>query len=282
MDELRLVGRELGCNEATKGVADQIDVPEAHSLEPAAEPGGELGGAQLRPQSGEVEYVDELLSSEAQTDLRPPAPGTRKTMHEHDRWALPRDPVPDRPSFDLYLAELHVNQCVTSGSRRRPSDGLHGGPGARLAGSPQGALQRIVSRQGDEERSRERIAGAECRASLHRLRSGPFDLVSSDGDRAGRAELDDGKVEPRGKSSGSLLWLGSRDSESFLGGRQDDVCTGCEFEVGELRRRQVDGGPAAAEPFERSTTRVSRPGLKQREAGHEQRLIVEQFRDVQR
>lgn len=140
MDELRLVGRELGCNEPTKGVADQIDVPEAHRPEPAAEPGGEFGGAQLRPQSGEVEYVDESLSSETQTDLRPPAPGTRKTMHEHDRRSFPRDPVPDRLSFDLYLSQLHVNQCVSTRSRR-PSAGLRGGPGARLARKIQCTLQ---------------------------------------------------------------------------------------------------------------------------------------------
>jgi hypothetical protein len=172
--KLRLVGRELGGDEPAQRVTDQIDVPKAHGREPAAEPRRELGGAQLRSQPREVEHVDESPSSDPQTYLRPPAPGTGKTMHEHHRRARPRDPVPDALSVDLYLSELHVNQCVSSGSRRHPSAGLPDGPGARLARKVERTLQWFGSRQGDEQRARERIAGAEGRASLDRIRSSTY------------------------------------------------------------------------------------------------------------
>jgi hypothetical protein len=113
-----LLRRQFRRDEAAERMTDEIDALKRGRVEPAPEPARQLGGRQLRPEPWQVEYVNSATLGQRLEDRRPPAPGAREPVYEHDRLTLAREPIVDRGAIDDELPNLHDNQF---GSRRHRS-----------------------------------------------------------------------------------------------------------------------------------------------------------------
>ena len=88
-------------------MADEVDVRELRGLQPAAEPVDEAVGAEVAPEGRQVQQMDAPMLREPAGHRRPPAPGPRQAVHQHDGRAVAQHPPAERRPVDLELEELH-------------------------------------------------------------------------------------------------------------------------------------------------------------------------------
>jgi hypothetical protein len=101
------VRRELGRDEAAERMPGEVDTLESGRIEPPPEP-----RAQLRPDGAAAEprQIDDVHAAPLRKQPehgRPPPPGAREAVHEHERLPRSGHPVADRPTVDLDLSDIH-------------------------------------------------------------------------------------------------------------------------------------------------------------------------------
>jgi hypothetical protein len=111
--------RELRRDETTERVAGELHAVQAHRVEPAGEPFAQLFGAHKVAEAWEIEYVHVPPSGEQPEHRRPPPPGSREPVNEHERFSDSGYSVPDRTTVDLDLVKLqrHLIQSGRCGRR---------------------------------------------------------------------------------------------------------------------------------------------------------------------
>jgi hypothetical protein len=111
--------RQLGRDKATERVAGELDVVQAHRVEPAGQPFAQLRGANRVAEAWKIDHVHAPPSGQQPEHGRPPAPGSSEPVNEHERFSAAGYSVPDWPTVDLDVSELdpHLIQSGRCGRR---------------------------------------------------------------------------------------------------------------------------------------------------------------------
>jgi hypothetical protein len=89
-------------------VAREIDLLQAGSVEPAAEPLAQPIGPHGRMKARQIDDVDLAPGAQRTEQRRPPSPRASEAVDEHQRFAAARDAVTDRASVDLDFPKLDI------------------------------------------------------------------------------------------------------------------------------------------------------------------------------
>ena len=103
---LEACSRQLGRDKATERVAGELDVAEAHRVEPAAQPFAQLFGPHQVAEAWKIDDVHAPPSGQLPEHRGPPPPGSREPVDEHERFSAAAYPVPDRAIVDFDLVDL--------------------------------------------------------------------------------------------------------------------------------------------------------------------------------
>ncbi len=107
---LWLLGCELGRDQPTERMTDEVDASESCRVEPAAEPACESGGGKPSPESWQVDQMYSAPLCQPPEHRLPPAPGAGQPVHEDERLAGAGHAILDRRPVDDELPNLHVGQ----------------------------------------------------------------------------------------------------------------------------------------------------------------------------
>jgi hypothetical protein len=109
--------RELGRDETTERVAGELHAVQAHCVQPAGQPFAQLFGAHQVAEAREVEYVHAPASGEQPEHRRPPPPGSREPVNEHEWFSASGYSVPDRTTVDLDLGLVELQRHLIQSGR---------------------------------------------------------------------------------------------------------------------------------------------------------------------
>jgi hypothetical protein len=87
-------------------VAGELELIQAHHVEPAAEPVAQLFGAHRMAQPWKIDHVYSPPTAQLLEHRGPPPPGSCEAVHEHERIAAAGYSVPGGSTLDLDFAEL--------------------------------------------------------------------------------------------------------------------------------------------------------------------------------